>query len=68
MMKGSTLRENDAADTVTAYTLLRWQVANDYRNEIPYRQFEAVRRQIAPTLAANPQIADPRNRAVWARK
>jgi hypothetical protein len=63
MMQGSTLRENDAVDTVTAYTLLGWQIANEHRDEIPDRQFEAVRRQIAPQLAASPRIADPRIRA-----
>ena len=63
LIAGSTIRENDAVDVVTAYTLLGWQIANEVRNGISDRQFEGVRRQMAPPLAANPRIADPRNRA-----
>lgn len=63
MMKGSTLRDNDAADAVTAYTLLGWQVANEARGAISDRQVDAVRHQIAAQLAASPQAASPSIRA-----
>lgn len=57
MMRGSGLRDNDAADAVTAYTLIGWQIAKQDASEISNARVQAVRRQIAPALAANPRIA-----------
>lgn len=63
MIKDSTLRSNDAADAVTFYTLIGWQIANKDPAEISDAKIEAVRRQLAPALAANAQIAAPATRA-----
>jgi hypothetical protein len=58
-MSGAGLRDNDAADAVTAYTLLGWQIAKQDASEISNAKVQAVRRQIAPALAANPRLAAP---------
>jgi hypothetical protein len=63
MIRGSTLKANDAADAVTAYTVIGWQIANQDPNEISDARMDAVRRQLAPALAANPQISAPATRA-----
>lgn len=63
IIRGSTLRPNDAADSVTAYTVIGWQIANQDPNEISDAKMDAVRRQLAPALAANPQISAPGTRA-----
>lgn len=63
MIKDSTLRPNDAADAVTFYTLIGWQIANKNPAEISDTKIEAVRRQLAPALAANARLAAPTTRA-----
>jgi hypothetical protein len=63
LMRGAGLRDNDAADAVVAYTLLGWQIAKQDPAEISTAKVQAVRRQIAPALAANPRLSGPAARA-----
>lgn len=60
----SGLRGDDAVDAVAAYMILGWLVANGVTNapDDPAGA-QAVRRQLAGPLAANPALADPATRA-----
>lgn len=62
LIGGTGLRDNDAADAVTAYTVLGWQIANGYTDNLPPARIVAARRQIAAALAANPQLSSPATR------
>ncbi|MBC8051220.1 MAG: hypothetical protein H7X92_13905 [Chitinophagales bacterium] len=55
------LQRGDVADTMTAYTLLGWIIANGGADP-SRRQVAAVRARIAGELAANPDLASPVNR------
>lgn len=59
LMSGASLRDDDAADVVTAYTLLNWQIAKQDASKISSARVQAARDQIAPALAANPRLASP---------
>ncbi|MDT7934679.1 MAG: hypothetical protein RQ833_08755 [Sphingomonadaceae bacterium] len=55
------LRGDGLADSMTAYTLLGWMVANGKSDPTP-GQVAAVRKQVRARLAANPQFTNPANR------
>ena len=56
------LSANDAADTLTAYTVLGWLIANGADDTNP-TAVRAARAQIAAQSAANPQFRSPAERA-----
>lgn len=60
----SGFRDNDAVDAVAAYLILGWLIANGITDppDDPAGT-QAVRRQLAAPLAANPALADPATRA-----
>lgn len=63
MIRGSHLSADDAADALTFYTLIGWQIANKNTAEISDVKVDAVRRQLAAALSANHQISSPVTRA-----
>lgn len=56
------LRPNDAADVITAYTLLGYLIATGSGDPSP-AQVRAIRAQIAARAATNPAMVDPAGRA-----
>lgn len=56
------IRPDDAADALTAYTVLGWMIATGAPDPSP-RQIAGVRAQIAERAAGNPTFTDPRSRA-----
>ena len=62
ILKGTGLRENDAADALACYMLMGWVVVHNVQDDkaITIPMAQGVRAQIAPLLASNGQM---RNRA-----
>lgn len=50
------LRDNDAIDTMTAYTVLGWMIANNKTSGIDSEMLPGVRAQIAPRFIGDPRL------------
>lgn len=59
LIAGTGLKENDAADALTAYTVLGWMIANDQKTQPPPSGIRAAREAIAAGMAKNEQMTTP---------
>ena len=61
ILAGQGLRDNNAADVLSAYLILGWMIVNNVQDgkAITPAMAQGVSRQFAPKLAANPQISAP---------
>ena len=61
LIDGHGLRDNDAADALTAFMLVGYMIVNDVRDDksITPTKAQAVRAQLAPLLAQNPALQKP---------
>jgi hypothetical protein len=58
ILKGTGLRENDAADALACYMIMGWAIVHNVQDgrAITVPMAQGVRAQVAPLLASNPQM------------
>lgn len=60
---GTGLSERDAADSMAAFMMLGWMIANDSLDNPDPAHVQAVRAQLGPALVGEPRLSDPATRA-----